>query len=81
MLSKQFERLLREKDSSRKVRRWAGLVVVAPSGAGKTTMLRRYLQSHHRVHCFGTDDTDFLAIDVPSPVTNKSLGLEVLRTM
>ncbi len=81
VLAKQFKRLLAEKDSDVDIRRWAGLLVIAPSGAGKTRMIKRFLQNHPRIHRFGEEDTDFINIDVPSPVTNKSLGLEVLRTM
>lgn len=81
VLDKQFKRLITEKYSPAEPRRWAGLVLEAPSGAGKTRMLNRYLGKHPRVHGFGTDDTNFIAIDTPSPVTNKTLGLEVLRTM
>lgn len=81
VLAEQFERLLAEKDSGVEIRRWAGIVVKAPSGAGKSRMLTRFLQHHPRVHGFHTDEADFVHIDVPSPVTNKTLGLEVLRTM
>lgn len=81
VLDNQFKRLLVERDSSVAIRRWAGLLVTAPSGAGKTRMVSRFLRDHPRVHRFGQEDTDFVSIDVPSPVTNKSLGLEVLRTM
>ncbi len=81
VLAEQFERLLTEKDSGVEIRRWAGIVVKAASGAGKTTMVGRFLKNHPRVHGFGSDDSDFVHIDVPSPVTNKSLGLAVLRTM
>src|SRR5690554_2135968 len=48
-LETQFARLLEEKDSGAPERRWAGLLVKAPSGAGKTRMLREFLQSHPRV--------------------------------
>lgn len=81
VLAAQFERLLEEKHSGTHIRRWAGLVVKGGSGAGKTRMLKRFLGRHPGVHDFGGDDSNFVAIDVPSPVTNKSLGLEVLRTM
>jgi hypothetical protein len=81
VLAEQFDRLLVEKDSDVEIRRWAGIVVKAPSGAGKTRMIGRFLASHPRVHGFDTDETDVVHIDVPSPVSNKSLGLEVLRTM
>ena len=81
VLANQFERLLEEKDSGTDIRRWAGLLVKGSSGAGKTRMLRGFLRDHPRVHDFGGQNSDFVAIDVPSPVTNKSLGLEVLRTM
>lgn len=81
VLAQQFHRLLVEKDSEVPIRRWAGLLVKAPSGAGKTRMFRRFLEAHPRVLGFGEDETNFIAIDVPSPVTNKSLGLEVLRAM
>ncbi|MBL8597775.1 MAG: ATP-binding protein [Devosia sp.] len=83
VLATQFERLLVERDAGVEIRRWAGIVVKAYSGAGKTRMLKRFLGQHPRVHGFGNADADpdFVHIDVPSPVTNKSLGLEVLRTM
>lgn len=81
VLAAQFHRLLVEKDSDVPIRRWAGLLVKAPSGAGKTRMLSRFLKAHPRIHGFGEEETNFVNIDVPSPVTNKSLGLEVLRTM
>lgn len=81
VLAEQFERLLAEKDSDIDIRRWAGIVVKAPSGAGKSRMIARFLANHPRIHRFGTGEADFVHIDVPSPVTNKTLGLEVLRTM
>jgi len=81
VLAMQFQRLLAERDSGIDPRRWAGIVVTANSGAGKTRMIKRFLGQHPLVRAFGTEDSNFVHIDVPSPVTNKSLGLEVLRTM
>jgi hypothetical protein len=81
ILANQFDRLLEERDSNIDPRRWSGLLVRGHSGAGKTRMLRRFLSTHPRVRGYGTEDSNFAAIDVPSPVNNKSLGLEVLRTM
>lgn len=80
-LALQFRRLLAERESGIDPRRWAGIVVTAHSGAGKTRMLKRFLGQHPLVRDFGTEDSNFVHIDVPSPVNNKSLGLEVLRTM
>ncbi|SMQ68632.1 TniB protein [Devosia lucknowensis] len=81
VLARNFERLLKERDSPNPIRRWAGLLLMAPSGAGKTRMMSRFLAAHPRVHDFAGDDSNFIGIDVPSPVTNKSLGLAVLRSM
>lgn len=81
VLAEQFERLLREKDSRVRIRRWSGIVVKAPSGAGKSRMISRFLAQHPRVRDFDSGSSDFVHIDVPSPVTNKTLGLAVLRTM
>ncbi|CAN7373308.1 ATP-binding protein [Devosia sp. LjRoot3] len=80
-LNEQFERLLEEKESGAPERRWAGLLVKAPSGFGKSRMLREFFETHPMIHEYGSETSNLLAIQVPSPVTNRSLGLAVVRTM
>lgn len=80
-LSVQFERLMEERDFGSPERRWGGLLVKAPSGAGKSRLVREFLERHPRVIGFGTDESNFSYVQVPSPVTNRTLGTAVLRTM
>jgi hypothetical protein len=81
VLRMQFETLLEEREAGAPIRDYSGLLVKASSGAGKSTMLRDFLRHHPAVHDFGRERSDFIHIDVPSPVNNKTLGLEVLRCM
>ena len=62
-----------------------GLIVIGESGAGKTTALAQNLRTHPALTSavVARDATNgvgpLLKIDVPSPTTLKTLGLEILR--
>jgi hypothetical protein len=59
-----------------------GIIVTGPSGAGKTTLIRRALAGLATTADASVEDpvdaTPIMQVTVPSPATLKSLGLEIL---
>lgn len=75
-----FETLIEERESNHDVRRFVGISIPMHSGAGKSRMLANFLANHPLFKGYPDDpDCPLIRIDTPSPVSNKSLGLEVLR--
>lgn len=61
-----------------------GLLVVAPSGAGKTTLIRNAFRQHPSGLRLLTDDderADVVSMAVPSPATPKGVGLSMLEAL
>ena len=61
-----------------------GLLVVAPSGAGKTTLIRNAFRQHSSGLRLLTDDderADVVSMTVPSPATPKGVGLSMLEAL
>ena len=61
-----------------------GLLVVAPSGAGKTTLIRNAFRQHPSGLRMLTDDderADVVSMAVPSPATPKGVGLSMLEAL
>ncbi|RDD72764.1 TniB family NTP-binding protein [Paracoccus versutus] len=61
-----------------------GLLVVAPSGAGKTTLVARVLRQHPsglRMLTEGEERADIVSMVVPSPATPKGVGLDMLEAL
>lgn len=93
LLEKHFNRLLvdlierREPDAQEDTDEFAErlegniVVVLGPSGAGKTTAVRRLLSKHARVPNYGKKGArcPVITVRVPSPCNVGELGREVLR--
>lgn len=61
-----------------------GLLIVAPSGAGKTTLVRNALRQHPsclRMLTEGEEQADVVSMAVPSPATPKGVGLAMLEAL
>lgn len=61
-----------------------GLLIVAPSGAGKTTLVRNALHQHPsglRMLTEGEGHSDVVSMAVPSPATPKGVGLAMLEAL
>lgn len=61
-----------------------GLLVLAPSGAGKTTLVRNALHQHPsglRMLTGEEERADVVSMAVPSPATPKGVGLSMLRPL
>jgi len=61
-----------------------GLLVLAPSGAGKTTLVRNALHRHPsglRMLTGEEERADVVSMAVPSPATPKGVGLSVLEAL
>ncbi|ABG33486.1 transposition protein, putative [Roseobacter denitrificans OCh 114] len=55
-----------------------GLMVVAKTGSGKTTLIRHVLSNLDILQTVSPDIQPWISVEVPSNVTMKSLGIEVL---
>ena len=61
-----------------------GLLLVAPSGAGKTTLVGRVFRQHPsglRMLTGSVEHADVVSMVVPSPATPKGVGLDVLEAL
>ncbi|WP_338610597.1 TniB family NTP-binding protein [Pelagibacterium nitratireducens] len=83
ILASNFQRLLDLRAAPAPERKHAGLLVIGDSGAGKSRMLRNFFSNHTMLPGYGEQDAEcpLISMDVPSPVSNKSLGLEALRCL
>lgn len=55
-----------------------GVILVEPSGGGKTSLVHHVLSNHPVLQSDNPDYRPFIGVSVPSPATLKSLGLEIL---
>ncbi len=87
-LSDQLDRLLQLDASGRQIAvpvrftaemETRGITLIEPAGGGKTTAVRRLLSKNAALNPAG-GPARHLHVQVPSPATLKSLGLEILRS-
>lgn len=84
---REFDLLLAERHANLAAGRQKevhGLLVVAPSGAGKTTLVRNALNEHAsglRILSEGEEQADVVSMAVPSPATPKGVGLCMLDAL
>lgn len=86
-LQREFDLLLAERQANLAAGRQKevqGLLLVAPSGAGKTTLVRNALQQHPsglRMLTSDGEQADVVSMAVPSPATPKGVGLSMLEAL
>lgn len=84
---REFDLLLAERRANLAVGRQKevhGLLILGPSGAGKTTLVRKALHQHPSgLHMLseGEEQADVVSVAVPSPATPKGVGLSMLDTL
>lgn len=87
-LAEQLDRLLMVDDAGRQIAQpvrftasleTRGISIIEPPGGGKTTAVRRLLSRNPALNPEG-GPARYLQVQVPSPATLKSLGLEILRS-